>query len=579
MITIQRMGMLVAALGATTLIGCATGERSDGTDRTQQTLDNIPQQPNDAVCKNAGKTGHCLARVRTDTSGKIKPFATASGFGPSDLVSAYKIDTSQAGGTIMIVDAYDYPNAESDLAAYRSNYGLPACTTASGCLTIVNQEGQGSPLPAAAPSGDDWTVEAALDLDMASSACPNCKIILALADDDQGSGLYVANNDAATALNPNVVSNSWGGAEPSNSASMESLFNHPPIGYFVAAGDNGNTGAQSDYPSTSAFVTAVGGTTLATASNSRGWTEGAWSSGGSSCSLNIGKPSWQSIVSAATCANRAASDVASVADPNTGVAVYNAANGGWIVVGGTSAASPFVAGVYALYGIGASGPAYSYQHPANFFDVTTGTNGTCGTLMCNAGAGWDGPTGNGTVNGAAFSGGGTGSGGTGSGGTGSGGGCTPACSGKACGDDGCGGSCGTCDSGTSCSAGVCIANGGGGGTCAHPICSTGAAEDGTCDPCAQQVCASDSYCCDTAWDSVCVGEVGSICGESCSGGGGGGGGGSTCSHSICSSGTSLTGTCDSCASEICSQDSYCCDTKWDSQCVSEVTSICGENCD
>src|SRR6185312_2457741 len=105
--------------------------------------------------------------------------------------------------------------------------------------------------------------------------------------------------------------------------------------------------------------------------------------------------------------------------------------------------------------------------------------------------------------------------------------------------------CGTCGSGETCSAGVCMGGGGGGSgsggggggdTCAHPICSTGSELDGTCDSCAAQVCAADDYCCSTAWDSICVGEVGSVCGESCSGGGGGGGGGSTCAHSICASG-------------------------------------------
>ena len=142
-------------------------------------------------------------------------------------------------------------------------------------------------------------------------------------------------------------------------------------------------------------------------------------------------------------------------------------NGGWTVVGGTSASSPFVAGVYALYGLGNTAPGWAYSNASKFFDVTTGKNGNCGTILCNAGAGWDGPTGIGTPNGAQLGGGGT---------------CTPACNGKTCGDDGCGGSCGTCDTGETCSAGICMGGGGGGGnTCAHPICSTGSELDGSCD--------------------------------------------------------------------------------------------------
>ena len=546
------------------LASCASGERVDGdsADRQGDALDSIPQHPNAQACQ--GGAYHCYALVRTDGMGD-KRAAGGSGFGPADLASAYKLNTSLTpGATIAIVDAYDYPNAESDLAAYRSAYGLPACTTANGCFKRVNQSGAASPLPGSAPSGDDWTVEAALDLDLASAACPNCKLILVEAQDDQGDGLFIANNGAAS-LNPTVISNSWGGPESGNESSYESYFTHSGIAIFVAAGDSGyNDGGQGpDYPSTSAHVTAVGGTSLVKASNTRGWTEGAWSSGGSSCSNSIAKPSYQT---SSACSKRATSDVSSVGDPNTGLAVYNAANGGWIVVGGTSAASPFVAGVYALYGLGGQTAAYPYSNASKFFDVTTGKNGTCGNVLCNAGAGWDGPTGIGSPNGAALGGGG--------------GSCTPSCSGKMCGDDGCGGSCGSCASGESCSAGVCVSGGGGGGTCVHPICSTGGKLTSSCDTCAQKVCASDSYCCATSWDSICVGEVASICGESCSGGGSGssGGGGSTCSHSICSTGSVLTSSCDSCAADICSQDSYCCTTKWDSQCVSEVSSICNESC-
>jgi hypothetical protein len=539
------------------LASCATGERTGGDgDRQGDALDSIPQHPTAPAC--AGGTYHCYALVRTDGMGD-KRAAGGSGFGPADLASAYKLNTSlKPGATIAIVDAYDYPNAESDLAAYRSAYGLPACTTANGCFKRVNQSGQASPLPGAAPSGDDWTVEAALDLDMASAACPNCKLILVEAQDDQGSGLFVAQNGAAS-LNPTVISNSWGGPDDGSSASEETYFNHSGISIFVASGDNGNTGATPDYPSTSAYVTGVGGTSLVKASNTRGWTEGAWSSAGSSCSQTIAKPSYQTN---SACTKRAAADVSAVADPNTGLAVYNKASGGWIVVGGTSAASPFVAGVYALYSLGGKGPSYPYANASKFFDVTTGKNGSCGNVLCNAGAGWDGPTGIGSPNGAQLG----------------GGSCTPSCSGKTCGDDGCGGSCGSCASGQSCSGGVCVTGGGGGGTCSHPICSTGGKLTSTCDTCATKVCASDSYCCNTAWDSICVGEVGSICGESCSGGGSGSGSGSSCSHSICSTGTKLTSTCDSCAGNICSQDSYCCTNQWDSQCVSEVSSICGESC-
>jgi len=569
------------------LVACAPpiDRTDDAGDRGEDDLAGIQQQPSANVC-NGGKW-ECRAQIRTDGNGSVHRYAAPSGLGPADIQSAYKLDaTKGSGATIAIIDAYNYPNAESDLAAYRTKYGLPACTKANGCLKIVNQNGQTSPLPANSPAGDDWSVEAALDLDSASAACPNCKLILIEANDDQSDGLFIAQN-AAAAMGATVASNSWGGPDDGNSPSYETYFNHPGTGYFVASGDNGNTGSSPDYPSTSAYVTGVGGTSLVkSSSGTRGWTEGAWNGAGSSCSKLIAKPSYQT---SSACAKRAAADVSAVADPNTGVAVYNAANGGWIVVGGTSAACPIVAAIYALTGHGNAGPGYAYAHATSYFDVTSGKNGSCSGAMCNAGAGWDGPTGIGSPNGAALGGGtctpsctGKMCGSDGCGGscgtcgsnqtcTSSGqcqnNGCTPNCAGKTCGDDGCGGSCGTCSGGQTCSSsGTCT----GGGSCSHPICSTGTSLPSSCDSCAASICAVDSYCCTTAWDSICVGEVSSVCGQSCGGG--------SCSHPECNTGTKLKSGCDACVTKICGQDSFCCNTKWDSICVGEVGSICGEAC-
>jgi hypothetical protein len=383
----------------------------------------IQQQPNAAVC--SGARFNCYSRIRVNNAGQ--PDTTVLGYTPGLLAQAYHLDTSRSpNATIAIVDAYGYPNAESDLAAYRANYGLSACTVASGCLTIVNQNGQTTPLPAAPPSGDDWTIETALDLDMASAACPNCKLLLVQANDDQSDGLFIANDTAAT-LGATVVSNSWGEPESDGIAAEETHFNHPGIGYFVASGDYGwNMGGNGpSYPSTSVHVTAVGGTSLIQADSPRGWTEFAWSSSGSSCSNNIAAPSWQQTTA---CTMRATADVSAVADPNTPPLIYNSANGGYLAVGGTSAASPFVAGVYALYGLGAAAPGWAESKASSFYDVISGTNGLCGTVLCDVRNGWDGPTGVGTPNGDVL-----------------GGVCTPACSDTNCGaDDGCGGTCAAC---------------------------------------------------------------------------------------------------------------------------------------
>jgi subtilase family serine protease len=317
--------------------------------------------------------------------------------------------------TIAIIDAYGYAALESDLAMYRATFGLSACSISNGCLRIVNQAGQASPLPAGPPADDDWTIETALDVDMASAMCPNCDLLVIQGDDPTSNGMLIAQNTAAQ-LGASVISDSWGGPEsppPDDPSSLEVFFNHPGIATFVAGGDDGfddqlsANGTGPDYPGTSAFVISVGGTHLVKDTSARGWHETTWApvagnakqgAGGSACSLSIAKPAYQT---ASPCAFKATTDVAAVADPATGLAVYNAANGGWLELGGTSAAAPMVAALFAAAGLGAEvSGAYLATNAANLNDVTTGSNGTCGTdtLLCNAAVGWDGPTGYGTPN-------------------------------------------------------------------------------------------------------------------------------------------------------------------------------------
>jgi subtilase family serine protease len=360
-----------------------------------------------AACAPAkAHTMTCFALRRTDITSTlaISPDATPSGLGPANLVSAYKLPSSSTTATVAIVDAFDDPNAESDLGTYRSQFGLPACTTANGCFRKVNQNGATSPLPA---SNTGWAGEISLDVDMVSAICPSCHILLVEANSASDADLYTAVDYAAT--HAKYVSNSWGGGEYSGQTTDDSHFNHPGVAITVSSGDSGNG---SEYPATSRFVTAVGGTSLRTASNARGWTETAWNGAGSGCSSFDAKPTWQTVTT--NCSRRAEADVSAVADPATGVAVYQTFGGsGWAVYGGTSASAPIIASVYALAGTpGASDyPAsYPYSHTGNLFDVTSGSNGSCGAPQCNAGTGWDGPTGLGTPNGtAAFAaGGGTG---------------------------------------------------------------------------------------------------------------------------------------------------------------------------
>lgn len=295
-----------------------------------------------------------------------------------------------------IVDAYDDPNAESDLGVYRSQFGLAACTTANGCFRKVNQSG-GTRYPRA---NGGWAQEISLDLDMVSAICPNCHILLVEASSNSLSNLGTAVNEAA-ALGATEISNSYGGGEFSSDTSYDtSYYNHPGIAITASSGDNGYG---VEYPAASQYVTAVGGTTLTRASNSRGWSETAWSGTGSGCSAYDPKPSWQTD---SGCSKRTVADVSAVADPNTGVSVYDSfsyqGQSGWLVFGGTSVASPIIASVYALAGNAATVTygSYPYSHTSSLNDVTSGSNGSCGgSYLCTAGPGYDGPTGLGTPNG------------------------------------------------------------------------------------------------------------------------------------------------------------------------------------
>jgi subtilase family serine protease len=338
-------------------------------------------------------TAACDAWMRVDLRpAAVAPAATPAGYGPADLRSAYNLTaTGSASQTIAIVDAFDDPNAESDLAVYRSQFGLPACTTANGCFRKVNQKGGTKP----PRSNVGWAEEISLDLDMVSAICPGCHILLVEGSSATFANLGAAVNRAAT-MGANAISNSYGGSDTSDSSAP--FYNHPGIAVTASSGDSG-FGAQ--FPASSHFVTAVGGTSLTRTSAGRGWAETVWSGAGSGCSaFNAALTGAASFGTG--CANRAEADVSAVADPNTGVAVYDTFGvGGWLVFGGTSVASPIIASVYGLAGNESSiDNNFPYAHSGSFFDVTSGSNGSCSpSQLCTARAGWDGPTGLGTPNG------------------------------------------------------------------------------------------------------------------------------------------------------------------------------------
>ncbi|WP_392567451.1 carboxypeptidase regulatory-like domain-containing protein [Actinacidiphila glaucinigra] len=347
----------------------------------------------------------CFALRRTDL-GTARRASEPAGYGAGDLRSAYDLPAGGGTGqTVAVVAAYDDPTAEQDLAVYREQYGLPACTSDNGCFRKVDQRG-GTDYPQPDP---EWAGEISLDLDMVSAVAPNAHILLVEADSADRENLGAA-VDQAVALGAKFVSNSYGsyydsypggGEDPAETTDPH--YNHPGVAMVVASGD---LKYGVPYPAASPHVTSVGGTSLTRdPSTPRGWSESVWSNGdsgtGSGCSAYQPKPAFQKDTG---CPRRTVADVSAVADPATGVAVYQSyGNSGWQVYGGTSAATPIIAGVYAAAGTPAADSypnSYPYAAAGGLNDVTSGSNGECDpAYLCTAGPGYDGPTGLGTPRG------------------------------------------------------------------------------------------------------------------------------------------------------------------------------------
>lgn len=365
----------------------------------------------------------------------------SSGYYPGDLQSAYALAKAAAAfgpgpnaPTVAIVDAYDDPHAASDLSTYRStlngvtdpNTGIadgtipPLCpaTGTTGCVTFkkVNQSGGTS-----YPRGNSgWGEEISVDVDMISAICPDCNITLVEASSDSFSNLETAVSYAKS-LHPAVVTNSYGGSEFSSETSDNSTYSAAAATAVTVA--TGDSGYGVEFPAAAPDVSAVGGTSLTYTGTGLGlaWNpQTVWSSAGSGCSAYESMPSWQKDSSvyylSSVCGKRQVGDVAAVADPNTGVAVYDTyGEPGWMVFGGTSVAAQVIGGVY---GLAAGGGTIQASPSALYTDASTGlttptigltpvgsgSTTSCGDYLCNAGdslsSGYNGPTGLGTPSGA-----------------------------------------------------------------------------------------------------------------------------------------------------------------------------------
>jgi hypothetical protein len=315
-----------------------------------------------------------------------------TGLSPSALQSVYGYTTDPtagAGKTIAIVDANDDPTAESDLGAFSSQFGLPACTTSNGCFAKVDQTGGTS-----YPSVDaGWAVEISLDVQWAHAVAPGAKILLVEASSASLTDL-VAAEDYAKA-HAGYVSNSWGTSEFLFESFFDSDFTQPGVSIFAASGDSG---LPASWPSASPSVISVGGTTLQFDANNNFTGETGWSSGGGGCSAYESASSAQASFAQYGQANcggsRATPDVAADADPASGVSVYDSTpysgQMGWYKIGGTSVSSPLWAARSAVQGVTVDA-GYVYGTGISFRDITSGNNGApclVGFDLCSGRGSW-----------------------------------------------------------------------------------------------------------------------------------------------------------------------------------------------
>ncbi len=311
-----------------------------------------------------------------------------------------EVTTNPSGGAraIAIVDAYDYPQAASDLAYFSAQFGLSPAN-----FTVVYENNVEPPED---PTGG-WEIEESLDIEWSHAMAPNAKIFLVEAASNYDTDLYKAVNVATELVVKNgggEVSISWGGGEFSAETFLDSYFSKGRgVVYFAASGD----GPGVIYPSTSPYVVAAGGT-----STSRNPVTGAfqastaWQQGGGGISSVEPRPSYQNSISSIVGSWRGTPDMAFDADTETPVWVFNSFFGEdlWFIVGGTSVATPTLAGIVNAAGrFAASSNAElttiygNLGNPGAFTDIASGS---CGVYEGNLSVpGYDLCTGVGVPNG------------------------------------------------------------------------------------------------------------------------------------------------------------------------------------
>jgi hypothetical protein len=398
-----------------------------------------PARPGTATCaalalvpvpaSDAGTPGvRSLAAEARPTTGAAS--GPAGGKSPAQYAEAYEYEPTKGGTgqTVAIVDAYDDPAVEGDLAKFDTQYGLGQCTTANKCFEKVGQSGT-STLPAKDETG--WSVEISLDVEAVRSVCRNCKILLVEADNEEFSSLGAA-VDTAVRLGATEVSNSYAGPEEGFGESERKAYEHPGVVIAAATGDDGyydwdyyNGGATSaevpaepGAPASLPSVIGVGGTSLYLGSGGKRSSETVWNENGpgdevglaeergegatgSGCSTLFTAPKWQldapDFAASGCGTKRLSADVAADGNPQTGFDIYDTykcgeaceefgigKGSGWLTIGGTSLSTPLISAMWALAGGsgGLTSPALAlYGHleqKSSIYDVTDGGDGFCG---------------------------------------------------------------------------------------------------------------------------------------------------------------------------------------------------------
>jgi kumamolisin len=396
------MKRFVCAFGMAALVAGATSilmAQGRGQDHAPiQIPDSSIEQPGDHGV--AAHTNH-LIRVGPNAVGTAPRGET-----PASIASAYNLTGQLAGaGVIVIVDAFHYPTALNDFNVFAQQFNLPQ-EPSTDPLNANNQVFQVVYANGKPRNNCGWAQEAALDIEWAHAMAPNAKIVLVEAKTNSFANLFQAVDVGSAIANAQEVSMSWGGSEFLSEAGNDGHFTQSGIVYFAASGD---TGGATIYPGVSPNVVSAGGTRINRDNAGNFVSETGWSGSGGGPSKYELRPSYQDIIQAIVGNARGVPDYSFDADPNTGVSVYDSTScqgsSGWLVFGGTSVASPSLAGIVNSAGSNTSSTAelsLLYQsvgnngstiNSLNFRDILSGTAGSF-----SATTGWDFVTGIGSTN-------------------------------------------------------------------------------------------------------------------------------------------------------------------------------------